>query len=200
MGIMQQQFSDALLEEMKRNDYLRENIIYLDEEVDRHSQIKFCRQLKKLAEKELGKKEEERKPIKIIISSYGGVVYDFFAMASMMEYYQEKGIIIETHCQGYVASASCKLLACGSKGHRYITRYAYVLAHQIQTGQWGNMTLQERIADAEQLQKEWGIIKQFFKKHTKLTDEEIEAMTKYNLDVCYNAEEAVEKGFADIIL
>ena len=189
-----------MLAEMKRNDYLNENTIYLDTEVDRDSQVLFCRQLKKLCEKELNRPKKDRTNVKVIISSYGGNVLDFYAMASIMEHYQEKGIIIETHGMGYCMSAGSKLLACGSKGHRYITRYSRVLVHQIQLGGYVRETYQERLSDTEQLKKDWDTLSTFIMKHTKLTEAEILDLTEKNLDVTYDAQTAIEKGFADKII
>ena len=39
--------ANKILEEAKLNDYLKDNTIYLDCEVDRESQVLFCRQLRK---------------------------------------------------------------------------------------------------------------------------------------------------------
>lgn len=197
---MEQMNNSSLWEQMKITDYTRYNTIYFDDEFGRESCTIFCRQLKKLAEQELKKEESKRQHIKIIISSYGGNVLDFYTCASLMEYYQEKGIIIETHCYGYAMSAGAKLLILGSKGHRYCTRYASILLHQIQTGQWGSMTMQEKLADVKQLERDWEILKNIIRKHTMLSEEEIEAFTKANLDVYYLPEEAVEKGIVDHII
>lgn len=193
------QLPNSILQEMKRNDYLNNNTIYLDTEVDRDSHILFNRQLRKLAEQELKKREDERKPIKIYISSYGGSAWDFFGMVSMMEYYQDKGIIIETIVDGYACSAGAKLALCGSKGHRYITRYGRIILHQTQLGM-GYATLQESKQTYKENMRDWESIKKIFRKHTKLTEQEIDDFTERNLDVTYDAEEAVEKGIADHIL
>lgn len=191
---------NPLMEQMKTIDYTKHNTIYFDTEFDRDSCMLFTRQLKKLCEQELGKRDEDRKPVKVIISSYGGNVYDFFTCASMMEYYKEKGIIIETHCYGYAMSAGAKLLILGSKGHRYATRYSSILLHQIQTGQWGRMTMQEKIADTEEMKRNWDVLKNIIKNNTTLSDEEIENFTHLNLDVYYTAEEAKEKGIVDVLI
>ena len=150
MKVMEEQqiiYQNNLLLNAKLNDYLKDNTIYLDCEVDRESQVLFCRQLRRLCERELKKKKEDRKPIKIYISSYGGVLVDYFAMASMILHYEEKGIIIETINMGYSCSAGFYLLILGTKGHRYSTRYGELLVHQIQCGQpYGTQTdMKERM-------------------------------------------------------
>lgn len=196
--IMQPQ--NSLLNEMKMNDYLKENTIYLDCEIDRESQVIFCRQLKKLAEQELKKQIEDRKNIKVKISSFGGWVCAVFAMVSYMEYWQEKGVIIETYCDGYTASGGSKILMAGSKGHRYITRYGTVLIHQSNCYKQGYSTLQEDIKSVEEALKDWNTLKEIFRKHTKLTEEDITNFTEKNIDFTYRPLECLEKGIVDHII
>ena len=187
------------LEEMKLNDFLSLNTIYLDTEIDREAQILFCRQLRKLANQELLKPLEEQKHIKIRISSFGGMIVSVFAMVSDMEYYQEKGIIIETYCDGFCASGSSKILMAGSKGYRFITRYGWVLLHQSQFN-IGSCTLQERRNDLKYDLKDWEIMKSIMRKHTKLTEQDINNFTEKNLDVTYYPKECVEKSIVDYIM
>jgi ATP-dependent protease ClpP protease subunit len=190
---------NRLLEEMKINDYLKCNTIYLDTEIDRNSQVLFCRQLRKLATQELDKPIDDRKHIKILISSFGGSVWSVFAMVSLMEYYQEQGIIIETYCDGYTCSGGSKILMAGSKGYRFITRYGIVHAHQ-SNGYSGAFTLQERVVDLKYSLQDWETIKSMFRKHTKLTEEELINFTEKNIDYIYQPQEAIDKGFVDKII
>ena len=187
------------LEEMKLNDFLSQNLIYLDTEIDREAQILFCRQLRKLANQELLKPKEEQKHIKVRISSFGGWVVSVFAMISDMEFYQEQGIIIETYCDGYCASGASKVLMAGSKGYRYITRYGWCLVHQPQYG-GHNCTLQEKINDMKYDLKDWEILKSIMRKHTKLTEDDINNFTEKNIDVTYYPQECIEKSIVDFIM
>lgn len=187
------------LEEMKINDYLHNNTIYLDCEIDRDSQVKFCRELRKLATNELAKPKDEQKSVKIRISSFGGWVVSVFAMVSYMEYWQEQGIILETYCDGFTASGGSKILFAGTKGYRHMTRYGTVLIHQ-SNGGGGHQTLQEQKKDLEYSLKDWELIKKMFRKHTKLTEIEIENFTEKNVDFVYYPEECVEKSIVDHII
>lgn len=190
--------SANIWEEMKMNDFKKDNTIYLYDEVDRESVSIVIRQLRKACESELLK--TDRKPIKIRIMSYGGSIYDMFGLISMMEYYKEKGLIIETYCDGYACSAGAKILMSGSKGHRYTTRRGLILIHQIQFTNYGHQTLQERRREMLDNEKDWKEICQIFKDNTNLSDEEIDKLTSDNLDVSYRPQEALEKGLVDIIL
>ena len=194
------EMEDNLLSEMKKNDYLHDNTIYFDTEVDRESQVKVCRMMRKIAEKELSKSDKStRKPIRIRISSFGGSILAFFAIASEMERIKEKGIIIETYCDGYCCSAASKILLLGSPQHRFSSRYGEILIHQTQLGGLqGTQTELEN--EMKNIKRNWETIKTIFKENTKLTDEDIENLTKYNLDVVYTPQEALEKGLIDKIL
>lgn len=202
MVIIMEQFIpvNRVLEEMKMNDYLKENTIYLDCEIDRESQIMFCRQLRKLANQELSKPLAQMKPIKVRISSFGGWVCSVFAMISDMEMWQEKGIIIETYCDGYTASGGSKILMAGTKGHRFITRYGTVLIHQSNSYKQGQSTLQEDIKDVEESLKDWNTICDIFRKHTELTEEDINNFLEKNINFTYRPEECIKKGIVDQIL
>ena len=186
------EMEDNLLTEMKKNDYLHDNTIYFDTEVDRESQVKVCRMMRKIAEKELSKPVEKRKAIKLRISSFGGSILAFFAIASCMQEIKEKGIIIETYCDGYCCSAASKILILGSPQHRFSSRYGEILIHQTQLGGLqGTQTELEN--EMKNIKRNWETIKTIFKENTKLTDEDIENLTKYNLDVVYTPQEALEK-------
>ena len=190
---------NRLLEEAKLNDYLYNNSIYLDCEIERDSQVLFSRQLRKLCEQELLKDEKDRKHIKIYISSYGGVLVDYFAMASLMLYYEEKGIIIETINMGYSCSAGAYLLMLGSKGYRYSTRYGEILVHQIQCGQpYGSQT--DMKVRMNNIEENWNTLKEIMRERTNMSEEDIENLTKNNVDVTYNPKQALEKGIIDNII
>jgi ATP-dependent Clp protease protease subunit len=191
---------NRLLEEMKQYDYLHKNTIYLDDEVSRDTQVMFCRQLRKLAEQELVKSEKERQHIKIRISSFGGWVVSFMAMASEMLHYQEKGVIIETYCDGFCMSAGAYLLMLGSKGYRFATRFSDILIHQTQFSGGGHQTYREKEKSFEYDKRDWKMLCDLMREHTKLTDEDIEGLTKYNLDVSFSSTEALEKGIIDQII
>ena len=190
---------NRIFEEMKINDFLTHNTIYLDNEIDREVQVMFCRQLRKLATKELEKPKEEQNSIKIRISNYGGSIHSVFAMVSDIEYWQEQGIIIETYCDGYCASGASKILFSGSKGYRFITRYGWVLLHQPQY-YLGSCTLQERKNDLKYDLKDWSLLKSMMRKHTKLTEDDINSFTEKNIDITYYPEECLEKFIVDKIL
>jgi ATP-dependent protease ClpP protease subunit len=191
---------NPILDKMIINDYKYDNTIHVIKEIDSNTQVMFCHQLRKIAEKELPKSQKERKNIKIRTCSPGGSIPAVMAMVTYMEDLQEKGLIIETYGEGFVASGGSKILAAGSKGHRYITRYGNVLFHQPQLGKFGYSTLQEDIKSVEQSKRDWEQLKTMIRKHTKFTEQEIIDFTEKNIDVVYNPQECLEKGIVDHII
>ena len=196
---MEYQVINRALEEMKINDFLKENTLYLDCEIDRDTQVQYCRQLRKLATKEIVKQKDEQQHIKVRISSFGGMAYAMFAMISEMEYWDEKGIIIETYCDGYSASAGAKILMAGSKGYRFMTRYGIVVCHQSNGGN-NAYTLQEKVEETRNSLVDWETVKSIFRKHSKLTEEDIFNFTDKNIDFTYRPLECIEKGIVDHII
>lgn len=192
------QYSNATLEDMKRNDLTNNNIIYLDYELDRDTQIRPCREIRGLCERELVKPVNRRKPIKIMISSFGGSVYSLFSIVSLMEHYEEKGIIIETYCEGFTASAGAKILIAGSKGHRYISRYGKILVHQPNGFCAGSY--QEIKKQVDDLEDDFNTVKDIFRKHTKLSEEDLTTMSTVNHDIILKPQECIEKGLVDNLL
>lgn len=191
---------DPILQEMQINDYKYKNIVYLDDEVYRDSQLKVVRQLSKLANKELQKDKADRRPIKLVISSYGGNVYDAYAIISKMEEIQEKGIEIHTHCNGYAASAGSLILIAGTKGHRTSSRYAWILFHQPQLYSDGHETMQERLSSVRELEVLWRTLTTIIKKHSEIPESEIEDYTEKNIDFSYTPEECIDRKIIDKIL
>lgn len=190
---------DSTTEEMLLNDYRYYNTIYVNDEIDRELQIKFCRQMRKLAKDELAKVEKDREPIKIRITSYGGSVYSYYAMASEIERAKDSGLIVETYCDGFAYSAGAYLLMLGTKGHRYATRYCDILLHQANFGM-GRVTHQEAKDTIESLDKCWEVLKDIMRKNTNLTEEEMDNFLITNRDYRYNGEEAIKKGIIDELL
>jgi len=66
--------------------------------------------------------------IPIYIDSYGGDVYALMAMIDIIENSDKP---CATICVGKAMSCGAVLLACGEKGHRYISKNATVMIHDV---------------------------------------------------------------------
>ena len=48
--------------------------------------------------------------------------------------------------------------------------------------------------------KDWEILKSIMRKHTKLTEDDINNFTEKNIDVTYYPQECIEKSIVDFIM
>jgi len=133
----------------------------------------------------------EPQPIKLFITSHGGLVYQVF---SAIDTIQGLKVPVHTYCQGIVASAGTLLSLAGKR--RFITENSYMLIHEIRSGTWGKFThMCESMENSKQLMEH---IKEYYVKRTKLTAEELDEQLKK--DVTWNAKTCLEKGLVDEII
>jgi ATP-dependent Clp endopeptidase proteolytic subunit ClpP len=133
----------------------------------------------------------ELPPIKLYITSPGGLVYQVF---SLIDTIQNLRVPVHTICKGFVASAGTLLSLAGKK--RYITENSYMLIHELRAGTWGKYShMLESIENSKQLMEH---IKSYYITRTKLTSAELEEQLKR--DVTWNAQTCLEKGLVDEII
>ncbi len=70
--------------------------------------------------------KDARKPLNMIISSYGGDVY---AMLGLIDHIRSLPVKVNTHCLGACMSAAAVLLACGT-GNRTMSKNSTVMIHE----------------------------------------------------------------------
>lgn len=187
---------DQIVEEMKVNSALKYRVIYMAEDVDDDSVFKLNYYLDRILR--LDEKCDTKEPITIIISSFGGSVYEILSSISRLEKMQEDGYIIKTIVDAKAMSCGSLLSQCGSKGYRYANRYATLLYHQVSSATWG--TLAEMEVGTEETQRLWRLLKQITLKHTKVTDEWFESLKDRNRDLYLTPEQCLELGIIDHIL
>ena len=138
-----------------------------------------------------------KKPIKVIVSTYGGSAAEMFSIHDTMRAVREE-TTIETVGHGKVMSAGVLLLASGTEGHRKIGRNCRVMIHSILGGSQGSLVnIENEIEEMRWIQERY--IK-CLATETKLTERKIQSMLKKLIDVYLSAEQAVEYGIADIII
>lgn len=75
--------------------------------------------------------------IPIIVDSYGGDVYALHAMLSIIESSSKR---VATICDGKAFSCGAVLLSAGDHGMRFISKYGYVLVHQVSHEYYGKFS------------------------------------------------------------
>ena len=134
--------------------------------------------------------------IPVYIDSYGGDVYALMAMIDIIESSEKP---CATICVGKAMSCGAVLLACGEKGHRYVSKNATIMIHDVSSFSEGKSEeIKSDAAETDRLQK------MFY----KLLDKECERKDGYFDKLVFNkgrsnlyldAEQCVKHGLADEI-
>jgi len=135
----------------------------------------------------------EPKPIKIMIDSYGGYIYQCFGLLSVIERSQTP---IHTIVTGCAMSCGFMMLICGHK--RFAHKLSTPLYHQASSGSWGKLKdMEEDIKETQRLQ---AILEKITLDKTKITSKKLQKVYKGKFDWFMTAEEALKLGVVDEIL
>ena len=141
--------------------------------------------------------KEVIKPFEVIISTNGGNADDMFAIYDAMRYIRQE-VDIETFGLGKVMSAGTLLLAAGTKGKRRIGKYCRVMIHSVIGGHIGPMhQLDNEMKEIKVIQESY--IRAICEE-TNLNERKLRSLLKKKINVYLTAEEAVQHGFADIVV
>ena len=134
--------------------------------------------------------------IPIVIDSYGGQVYSLLGMVDIIKSCK---IPVATIISGKAMSCGAVLLACGEKGHRYVSVNSTVMIHDVSSFSEGKSEeIKSDAAETERLQK------MFY----KILDKECERKDGYFDKLVFNkgrsnlyldADQCVKHGIADQI-
>ncbi len=131
--------------------------------------------------------------ITLYINSPGGAIKDGYAVIDAMERCRSD---IRTVCTGLAASFGSVILACGTKGKRFVTPRAEVMIHQPLGGAQGQASDIERATKHLLRTKE-----ELMKLLADRTGQTIKKLTAdCDRDTYLTANEAVKYGLADAIL
>lgn len=171
-----------------------DNHIYFYSGVDSEKAVELAKKLRRL-DKDLITEGVERDfgpdfkiPIWLHIHSYGGDIFAGFGLCDVIKSLKSPTYaIVEGVC---ASSATLIALACDKT---LITGNSNILIHQLSALAWGTY---EEFKDELRLQEDlMNKLYKFYVEHTSVPEEEIKEMLKR--DYWMNAEEAVEKGFAN---
>jgi len=190
--------NDSLIEQMKISSAIKSRKIYIWEEIDRDSIFKANYWLDRIVS--IDEKENiqmsKRFPIEILISSYGGVIYDGLALISNIERCKKLGYEIITTVQGTAMSMGFLISVTGSK--RYAYAHARLMTHQPLS--WTEGKLEEIQRDTKETEYLWNKSKDIIMKYTKITEKQLDDYKERCRDWYMSSEEALEFGVIDEIL
>jgi len=170
-------------------DHLKDRRIILNEEISPLGFDTVVMQIKKFNKEDEGKPIEERKPIELYINSYGGSVYDGFALISAI-------LSSETPVYGYVdgyvmSMAFAIFIACHK---RFCGKYSNFMYHEISTVSVGkNTEIEEVTKENRRLQKMYD---ELVIERTNLKKNQLDRVKRNKKDWFFGAEDAVKFGIA----
>lgn len=174
-----------------------ERIFYLSDEIDNKSIGAMCFNLLVMLSKddkeEKEKKDFTRKPIHIYVNSFGGSVYDMWALIDII---QNSKTPIYTYCTGMAMSAAFLIFIAGHK--RFMSLNATLLYHQ--SSCWYFYKYQDLVEGKSEMDWVQHNIEEFVVKRTTMTAKELKNIRERKQDVFLHYEEALEKGMVDDLI
>ncbi|MFM7044200.1 MAG: ATP-dependent Clp protease proteolytic subunit [Ilumatobacteraceae bacterium] len=167
---------------------LRDNIIWLDTQIDDASASLTCAKLVYL------ESENPDKDISIYINSPGGDISAMFAIYDTMQFIKND---IATICLGQAASAAAVLLAAGTKGKRLALPHSRILLHQ-PYGQVGYGQVTDLELAAKEILRMRDLLEEILARHTGQPIDRIHTDT--DRDFVMEASEALAYGIIDDVI
>lgn len=134
-----------------------------------------------------------RKPIKIMIDSYGGYVYQCMGLIGIIE---ESKTPIHTYVTGAAMSCGFIILISGHK--RFAYKHATPMYHQVSAGMESNVQdMEEHVFEVKRLQRKF---ESLTSQKTKISKLKLKEILKTKKDWYMDAKEALKFGVIDEII
>lgn len=171
-------------------------IFYLSDNVDNLSIGQMCFNLLYILNEDNNQEKTqinyERKPIKIFINSFGGSVYDMWALIDIII---NSKTPIYTYCTGYAMSAGFNIFLAGHK--RYVTKNSTLLYHTLSC--WLSGKYQDLVEDMEERHRNQKDIEDYVFERTNITRTKLEEIREKKIDWYIHSEEVEILGIAEVI-
>ncbi len=178
-----------------------ERNLFFTEQVDQSSISKLTQSIISINEHDLYLKKiyeihnitYEPKPIKLIIDSYGGMVYQCFGLLSVME---NSKTPIHTIVTGAAMSCGFMMLISGHK--RFAHKLSTPLYHQVSSVAWGKLKdMEEDVDETKRLQ---ALLEKITLEKTTIGSKKLKEVYEKKQDWYMSADEALKLGVVDEIL
>ena len=189
---------DNVYQEMQINDVLKNRKIHINEDVNEISMFKVRYYMEKIKRLDDINKVPygNRKPIEIVVNSYGGSVYEMLGTLGVIdEFINKYKYEIITTCTGKAMSCGALLLMSGSKRRTY--KYSTILIHKLSSGMWGNYDqLECGFNENKRLQD---LLENYIISKTNISKTKLRNKTK-GVDWSLSPEECLKLGIVDEII
>jgi ATP-dependent Clp protease protease subunit len=136
-------------------------------------------------------------PIEFIVSTHGGVAVEMFAIYDVMRLVREQ-IPLHTLGIGKIMSSGLLLIAAGTKGERRIGKNTRLMFHDVLSTVDGHLhEIQTSINETKAIKNAYI---ECLADETDLSLKQLKSLINKRKNIYFSAEEAVEWGFADIIV
>ncbi len=176
------------------NIHSNDNHIYFYSSVTKKSMFELNKEIRHVSQKmiDIGNKYDiDPPPIKLHINSNGGSI---FAAMSCIDTIVTCKVPIHSIIEGAAASAATLISVVCEE--RYIKPHSFMLIHQLSTVFWGKM--QEFDDEMKNLENLMKLIKNIYKKHTKVPSKKLDEILKH--DLWWDAETCLKFNLVDEIL
>lgn len=180
--------SDVLEQLMMAQQPDNSRIVVLHGDVNEHTISSVIAQLLHLA-------NLSRKPIHMVVSTYGGSVDEMFSLYDTIKFLP---CPVHTIALGKVMSAGVLLLAAGEKGKRLIGRSARIMMHPVSGGMYGNVF--EILNESKEHTRLHDLMVDALECETKMKRADVQKIMKAGHDYYITAEEAIKLGIVDRIV
>lgn len=175
----------------------KERQLFLFSKVDEKNVAEIVKQIIEINiyddEQEEEKKEYERTPIELYISSYGGYVYCGF---SLVDAILSSKTPVHTICSGKAMSMGLAIFLAGHK--RYGYRHSTFMYHQISGWFWGDLThIKRDIKECERLEQ---LYDELVLARTNILKEKLDEIKEKRMDWFIPCDEAQKLGIINEIL
>lgn len=167
---------NSLLDKVEK-DLFKERVIYLNEDISSYTISNIVPLIHRINKDDEGIPVEDRKPIHLHITSYGGSAYDGWEICSAIE---NSKTPVYTYVSGYAMSMALPIYLSGTK--RHLSKYATLLYHELRGG--ANGTRQE----VKRLDKEYDRLQ-------KLYDDYIISKTSVTQEILDDHQERVSDWY-----
>lgn len=137
--------------------------------------------------------KDKKTPINIIINTFGGGIYDMFALYDAIKYVQSLGTPVNTIGLGKIMSAGVILLVAGDT--RQLGKNSTIMWHWGAAGIEGDMfELKNELKEVERLDN---LCNDILSQETNMSKKDIENLLAPRVDIYVTPEEAIEYGMVD---
>lgn len=191
-----QKLEQEIIDQLTKKDLIDTNI-FLFGAIDGKTSSELISELFSVAN-ELVDNHVENPYITIYVNTEGGEIYEMYAIQDVIDHIKKQGIIVQTVGLGQVMSAGLILLACGTKGHRFVGKRTRLMFHEVSNSVSGSFDhVKTEFSETQYLQDQYIDTIVSISKKSKLFYKKL--LDKKN-NQYFTADEAITWGLADRLL